>query len=569
MNTHIDKIQENKSHLTANSDTPKQSGSESAFQFVDNRPEAVTQRKLQGIANSSLPAKHTVQLQTQTDNNFVQEQQSLPKQENKTGLPDNLKSGIENLSGYSMDDVKVHRNSNKPAQLNALAYAQGTDIHLASGQEKHLPHEAWHVVQQKQGRVKPTMQMKGKVNVNDDAGLEKEADVMGSKAQTLQLKWVTPKAPSALGNAVVQRAIAIEAESFQTWKVSGKREGYPSYRPIKDTKNALGSKGKIELTSDNGNLEYVTGTLANEGEVEAAFGQMMGTLNALAAASSVEIDSLPKEEAGLDWTSQSAYQQYRLTAPSRAAGLAENAAFLPQATIDIPFGSFDAYIKKFKNKDNAHLMGRAFTNTAKYVDQTPLGMYMSLGMFSSLHPASTGFLKMVLMALHDAWAFPGGEDPKYAFATMPRNRFSEMYTAANEASGDNLASVFPTFVEQVAKMREDNRIPNLFTQKYKGDDGNLQGPTVQEWFDSITVPEFMLDDYAEGEIGARESDLLSPPHGQRSKREGLGAYDLAGGTVPFFELRDFISSQSSRQTWKLPDICKATKDLLKIEKTLR
>jgi hypothetical protein len=52
-----------------------------------------------------------------------------------------------------MDDVKVHSNSDKPAKINAHAYAQGTDIHPASGQEKHLPHEAWHVVQQKQGRV--------------------------------------------------------------------------------------------------------------------------------------------------------------------------------------------------------------------------------------------------------------------------------------------------------------------------------------------------------------------------------------------------------------------------------
>jgi hypothetical protein len=85
-----------------------------------------------------------------------------------------------------MDDVKVHYNSDKPAQLNAHAYAQGTDIHLASGQEKHLPHEAWHVVQQKQGRVQPTTMMKAKVPINDDQGLEKEADVMGARA--LQMK---------------------------------------------------------------------------------------------------------------------------------------------------------------------------------------------------------------------------------------------------------------------------------------------------------------------------------------------------------------------------------------------
>jgi hypothetical protein len=101
---------------------------------------------------------------------------------NNTGLPDNLKAGIENLSGMSMDNVQVHYNSDKPAQLNAHAYAQGTDIHVASGQEKHLPHEAWHVVQQAQGRVQPTTQMAGGTQVNDDNSLESEADVMGAKA---------------------------------------------------------------------------------------------------------------------------------------------------------------------------------------------------------------------------------------------------------------------------------------------------------------------------------------------------------------------------------------------------
>ncbi|GEM_PF-2922740 len=105
---------------------------------------------------------------------------------NNTGLPDNLKIGIENLSGYNIDDVKVHYNSDKPAQLQALAYAQGTDIHLAPREEKRLPHEAWHVVQQKQGRVKPTVQMQG-IQVNDNEELEHEADVMGEKAVKIKL----------------------------------------------------------------------------------------------------------------------------------------------------------------------------------------------------------------------------------------------------------------------------------------------------------------------------------------------------------------------------------------------
>jgi hypothetical protein len=100
---------------------------------------------------------------------------------NRTGLPDQLKTGVERLSGLSLDDVKVHYNSDKPSQLQASAYAHGTDIHIGPGQKRHLPHEAWHVVQQKHGRVRPTLQAKN-VAINDDKGLEKEADIMGAKA---------------------------------------------------------------------------------------------------------------------------------------------------------------------------------------------------------------------------------------------------------------------------------------------------------------------------------------------------------------------------------------------------
>lgn len=178
-------------------------GDFSSPHFQDNRPEAFQMKRqqfaannspqirqlkaLQRMANNSAQVGKTAQLQAMAKTHLPQpiqrKEEAVPKPaENNTGLPDDLKSGMENLSGFSMDDVKVHYNSDKPAQLQAHAYAQGTDIHLGAGQEKHLPHEAWHVVQQKQGRVKPTMQLKGKVNVNDDTGLEHEADVMGAKA---------------------------------------------------------------------------------------------------------------------------------------------------------------------------------------------------------------------------------------------------------------------------------------------------------------------------------------------------------------------------------------------------
>ncbi|AEY67273.1 DUF4157 domain-containing protein [Clostridium sp. BNL1100] len=97
-------------------------------------------------------------------------------------IPHNLRTGLEKISGVDLSDVIVHPNSDKPKQLSALAYTQGNDIHIAPGQEKHLPHEGWHAVQQKQGRVEPTIQMKTGELVNDNGGLEREADVMGARA---------------------------------------------------------------------------------------------------------------------------------------------------------------------------------------------------------------------------------------------------------------------------------------------------------------------------------------------------------------------------------------------------
>lgn len=126
-----------------------------------------------------------------------------PGMPNRTGLPDSLKAGIENLSGISMDDVRVHYNSPKPAQLQALAYTKGTEIHVAPGQAKHLPHEAWHVVQQKQGRVMPTMKFGGNF-INDNPVLEREADFMGAKAVQGKFKDGALSVKNAI-SACVQR----------------------------------------------------------------------------------------------------------------------------------------------------------------------------------------------------------------------------------------------------------------------------------------------------------------------------------------------------------------------------
>ncbi len=107
----------------------------------DNKPQKASKK-----ADSTVKSGQGIVQQFEIENHNPTHQKELEianivqRQENRTGMPDSLKSGIEQLSGYSMNDVRVHYNSAKPAQLNAHAYAQGNQIHLASGQEKHLSH---------------------------------------------------------------------------------------------------------------------------------------------------------------------------------------------------------------------------------------------------------------------------------------------------------------------------------------------------------------------------------------------------------------------------------------------
>ena len=111
-------------------------------------------------------------------------------------LPAALRGGLESLSGIDLADVRVFRNAGEPARLGAGAYARGNEIYLGPGQERHLPHEAWHVVQQKQGRVRSTAEIQGQA-VNDAPELEREADRMGSRAQRLAAGYAQPSASAA------------------------------------------------------------------------------------------------------------------------------------------------------------------------------------------------------------------------------------------------------------------------------------------------------------------------------------------------------------------------------------
>ena len=78
-----------------------------AVQLMDNRPEATQLQQLQDSADSGIFNGEIAQLQATAD---TSSNTTAPFQfkENNTGLPDNLKSGMENLSGMSLDLSLIH-----------------------------------------------------------------------------------------------------------------------------------------------------------------------------------------------------------------------------------------------------------------------------------------------------------------------------------------------------------------------------------------------------------------------------------------------------------------------------
>ncbi len=178
--------------------------------------------QLSSLLDGSARVGQLMALQTQFDSGVG----GPAARANRTGLPDGLKAGIESLSGLSLDSVRVHRGSAEPAQLQARAFARGTDIHLGPGQEASLPHEAWHVVQQMQGRVRPTMTAGGAA-INDDPHLEREADRMGAIAQRQPARTTAPG-----GSAVISGSGSVQLDRDGGRRVAPARPIAMAYAPV-------------------------------------------------------------------------------------------------------------------------------------------------------------------------------------------------------------------------------------------------------------------------------------------------------------------------------------------------
>lgn len=107
---------------------------------------------------------------------------------NRTGISTPVLRSMERGLGRDLSAIRVHPESGEATRLGAQAFTRGNDIHVAPGRfaphtesgRALIGHELAHVVQQANGRVRPTTKVAG-VPVNDDPGLEREADAVGAR----------------------------------------------------------------------------------------------------------------------------------------------------------------------------------------------------------------------------------------------------------------------------------------------------------------------------------------------------------------------------------------------------
>lgn len=190
-----------KSHKEEGAPRTIPSHSTTSVQMKDNRAFATAQSHLANAIQCTedeeeelLQGKFdTAQLTPESEEEELLQGKFSPIQrqesENRTGMPDEVKTQMEDSFGTDFSGVRVHPDSSMAPEVGALAYTQGTDIHFAPGQFKPdttagqqlLGHELTHVIQQSEGRVQPTTEVNG-MPVNDDVSLETEADIMGQQS---------------------------------------------------------------------------------------------------------------------------------------------------------------------------------------------------------------------------------------------------------------------------------------------------------------------------------------------------------------------------------------------------
>jgi len=169
-------------------------GNQAVGQLIQRQVPEEDEELLQGRFSDSVQRQTVEEDEETLQGRFVDQD----NQANLTGMPDDVKAKMEGAFNTRFSDVRLYPNSGKAIDVGSLAYTKGSDIHFAPGEfnadslsgQKLLGHELTHVMQQREGRVKPTGSING-LPLSDSPSLEKEADVVGKKA--LQSNMITEK----------------------------------------------------------------------------------------------------------------------------------------------------------------------------------------------------------------------------------------------------------------------------------------------------------------------------------------------------------------------------------------
>jgi hypothetical protein len=434
-----------------------------------------------------------------------------------------------------MSGVRVHRNSGKPAQLNALAYAQGSDIHLGSGQERHRAHEAWHVVQQMQGRVRPTLQLAGTA-VNDDTQLEAEAEQMGAQAVTVAAAF----RPGLTGSQVSEEKL--KKTGNQTTPHARQDRMHTLATKAPTTQRAIGMEFECS------NLSTTCSRKAEKGEAICGGYLWKMVYEPTAAGEPVAefvVDPAANTELELLQAVNGIVKKARELAKAgtttigdftiKAAGPADAAI---QITVGTPLERVPEIMTSFRSDKQKHALER-YREMEKNKVLTPDGTE-----FQALPAETRGFILLLMDYLRRGWV-PEEYRPKKPlkndgvpfvkaiFEMMARNDFTSIFKTLSNGEQDRLSQdgvkgkvlkdAWVRFIVDNAVTIVDKRSSNdvlgepMINDKIASFDTVGAGPTRGEWLsdiprkDRLTKQGFMGIGKMGDKMDQRKSDLQLAP----------------------------------------------------------
>ena len=127
MKTEIEKKQKNKTSLTTDKTTQRQSNKKSVIPFADNRPEVITQRKLQETANNHHNTHQLDSIQRMA-NESLQQKNSIESKQDNASEPIQLKK--LKTSGGVWEDKEYRAAQNGDPGVNDMSIMNGVRIKM-------------------------------------------------------------------------------------------------------------------------------------------------------------------------------------------------------------------------------------------------------------------------------------------------------------------------------------------------------------------------------------------------------------------------------------------------------